>query len=436
MLEKVQRHINQNLPFLNNSKLLIAVSGGIDSMVLLDICIKLKLDFCIAHCNFSLRDKESDTDQQFIEEYAKSNNIKLFVTRFDTMRFGADNKVSVQVAARQLRYLWFDELLSENSIDYLLTAHHLDDSLETFIINLSRGTGLDGLMGIPQQNGNTIRALLPFSRKDIESYAHKNNIAWREDSSNASDKYLRNKIRHTIAPEIKKLNDSFDTSFYNSLLKLQQSQSLATDAAVLVYKQVVTDNNNKKYINIKQLIRLPNYKAYLYEWLKGFGFTAWDDIHRLINAQSGKVVYSGNYRLLKDRDIFILEAKRQEQPHMYEINAGTAEIVNPLHIKVTPVNKITKTGNNSVIFVDAEKIKFPLFVRKWLEGDVFYPLGMNGLKKKISKYFKDEKLSLSDKEDTWLLSTVNEIVWIIDKRADERFKVTDTTTQILKIEFL
>lgn len=438
MLEKVQRHINQSLPFLNNSKLLIAVSGGIDSMVLSDICVKLKLDFCIAHCNFSLRDKESDADQQFIEDYAKSNNIKLFVTRFDTIGFAADNKVSVQVAARQLRYLWFDELLNKNGIDYLLTAHHLDDSLETFIINLSRGTGLDGLTGIPQQNGNIIRPLLPFNRKDIENYAHENNIAWREDSSNASDKYLRNKIRHTIAPEIKKLNDSFDTSFYNSLLSLQQSQSLATDGAVLVYKQVVTDNNNKKYIDINQLKRLPNYKAYLYEWLKGFGFTAWDDIYRLVDAQSGKAVYSGNFRLLKDRDIFILEAVKREQQDqdIYEINSGTTEILNPLHIKITPVNKITKTGNNSVIFVDAEKIKFPLFVRKRQDGDVFYPLGMNGLKKKVSKYFKDEKLSLSDKEDTWLLSTVNEVVWIINKRPDERFKVTDTTTQILKIEVL
>lgn len=436
MLEKVQRHINQNLPFLNNSKLLIAVSSGIDSMVLSDICITLKLDFCIAHCNFSLREKESDTDQQFIEDYAKNNNIKIFVTRFDTMCFAADNKVSVQVAARQLRYLWFEELLNKNSIDYLLTAHHLDDSLETFIINLSRGTGLDGLTGIPQQNGNIIRPLLPFSRKDIENYAHENNVAWREDSSNASDKYLRNKIRHTIATEIKKLNKSFDNSFYNLLLNLQQSQSLATDAAVLVYKQVVTDNNNKKYIDINQLKRLPNYKAYLYEWLKGFGFTAWDDIYRLTDAQSGKAVYSGNFRLLKDRDIFILETMRQQQPDIYEINASTAEILNPLHIKITPVSKITKTVDNSVIFVDAEKIKFPLFVRKRQEGDVFYPLGMNGLKKKVSKYFKDEKLSLSDKQDTWLLSTVNEIIWIINKRTDEHFKVTDTTTQILKIEVL
>lgn len=436
MLNKIKNHINKNLPFLAGSKLLIAVSGGIDSMVLLDILHKLNFDISIAHCNFSLRGEESDQDEIFINEYANANNINKYVTRFDTVLFANDNKVSVQVAARQLRYLWFEELLKDNNINYLITAHHLDDSLETFIINLSRGTGLDGLTGIPIQNGNIVRPLLPFSRNDIEAYANLNDISWREDSSNASDKYLRNKIRHHIVPVLKDLNTSFDAAFQDTLYKLQQSKSLVQDAAVMVYKQIVTDNNNKKYFNIKQLMRLPNYQAYLYQWLNAFGFTAWNDIYDLINAQPGKAVFSGNFRLLKDRDILILESLTPADETIYEIPQGIQDINTPVKLQLTAVNKTGINSYNNIIYVDAAKLKFPLFVRKRQQGDIFYPVGMNGQKKMVSKYFKDEKMSLSDKEDTWLLCSENEVVWIINKRADERFKPNNSTTNILKIEVL
>jgi tRNA(Ile)-lysidine synthase len=436
MLSEFKNHLKENLPFLKDSKLLLAVSGGIDSMVLIHLLQQLNYDVSIAHCNFSLRGEESNGDEEFIRSYASLNNILKFVTRFDTNSFAIDNKLSIQVAARQLRYIWFDQLLEENSLDYLLTAHHLDDAIETFLINFTRGTGLEGLTGIPQQNGKIVRPMLPFTRNQIESYAKENNITWREDSSNASDKYLRNKLRHDIVPELKSLNPSFTESFQQTLKNLQQSASLTHDAAILVYQQVVSEKEGQKHINLEQLMRLPNYKAYLYQWLSSFGFTAWDDIYTLVNAQSGKQVFSPGYRLLKDREALILEPLKPADKQIYEIQEGVTQINEPLAIKLESVELISSDSTKNAIFVNNNLIKFPLFVRKWQEGDFFYPLGMKGQKKKVSKFFKDEKLSLSEKEDTWILCTENEIIWVIGRRADDRFKIRNTTDTILKIEVL
>lgn len=436
MFSQFQNHLTANLPFLKDKKLLLATSGGIDSMVMAELFHRLGYNISLAHCNFNLRGAESDGDEVFVRKYAADNNIPVFVTSFDTELFAKDNKLSVQVAARQLRYLWFEELLTRNNLDFLLTAHHLDDSIETFLINFTRGTGLEGLTGIPQQNGKIIRPLLPFTREEIEKYAEDNNISWREDSSNSSGKYLRNKLRHDIVPALKVLNASFAASFQNTINHLLQAQSMAADASVLVYKQVVTEKNIQKHINIAELKRLPNYTAYLYHWLSPFGFTAWEDIYSLPDAQSGKIVLSENYRLLKDREVLILEPLKQVQQSEYLIEEGIYEIATPVHLKITAVNSTDKPAGNNEIYVDAQKLKFPLIVRKWREGDYFYPLGMKGQKKKVSKYFKDEKLSLSDKEDSWLLCSENQIIWIISKRADERFKADKNTTQIVKIEAL
>ena len=213
MLKKLQNHIDQKLALLNNKKLIVAVSGGLDSMILLYLFKKLNFEIAIAHCNFQLRGLESFADQNFVKEYSIANDIPLFVTQFDTINFANDYKLSIQVAARNLRYNWFYELLETKKYDFILTAHHADDSLETFIINLSRGTGLGGLTGIPTQNDKIVRPLLIFSRQEIEDYAKENNIIWRNDSSNASDKYLRNKIRHYVVPQLKDLNPNFLESF-------------------------------------------------------------------------------------------------------------------------------------------------------------------------------------------------------------------------------
>ncbi len=435
MLSRLQKHLTHNLPFLKGKKLLLAVSGGIDSIVLTELFRVLEYDIAVAHCNFNLRGKESDADEEFVRTYASYNNILFFVTRFNTTLFASENKLSVQVAARQLRYMWFDELLQENKFDYLLTAHHLDDSLETFLINFTRGTGIEGLTGIPQQNEKIIRPLLPFTREDIESYAKEKSIMWREDSSNTSDKYLRNKLRHHVLPVLKELNSSFAQSFQNTLTHLQQVKSLAEDASVLVYKQVVTEEHSRKLISIPQLMRLPNYKAYLYQWLSPLGFSAWKDIYSLVNAQPGKQVFSSSYRLLKDREVLILEPVDVAETNDYKIEYGVTEVHEPIHLRFIKTDVIG-AGASNVIYADIQKLKFPLVVRKWQEGDYFYPSGMKGQKKKVSKYFKDEKMSLSDKENTWLLCSDNQVVWIISKRADERFKTDKNTTQIFKIEVL
>jgi len=436
MLSKFKNHIQTALPFLSEKKLLLAVSGGIDSMVLVHLLQQLQFDISIAHCNFNLRAEESDGDEQFIRDYAAQYAIKIFVTSFNTNAFAVDAKLSIQIAARQLRYTWFTEVLQQNELDYLLTAHHLDDSIETFLINFTRGTGLEGLTGIPQQNDTTIRPLLPFTRSEIEHYARQNNIQWREDSSNASNKYLRNKLRHDVMPILKSLNPSFADSFIQTIHNLQQAQSLVQDAMVMVYNQVVTDNDGQKLINLNQLKRLPNYRAYLYQWLAPFGFTAWNDVYSLIDAQSGKYVVSSGYRLLKDREVLLLEPIINDDFSVYEIAQNIQKTTIPIGLKLQIVDAIDPISTKNTIFVDNELIKFPLFVRKWQEGEYFYPYGMNGLKKKVSKYFKDEKMSLSEKENAWLLCTDNDIIWVIGRRADNRFIANAQTTQILKIEVL
>ena len=433
MLEKLQLHLNTNFPFLKGKRLFLAVSGGMDSMVLLQLFHQLNYEIAVLHCNFSLRNLESDGDEEFVKYYCESKKIPLFVQKFDTKQFAEDAKLSIQVAARKLRYDWFYEQLADENFDYILTAHHLDDSLETFLINLTRGTGLEGLTGIPAQNDKIIRPFLPFSRVEIEKYIQENNLQWREDSSNASDKYFRNKVRHAIVPVLKELNPNLLSSFQNTIENLQQAQSLVEDASKLVFQIVVQEEANQLKFNLIELLKLPNYAAYLYQWLKDFGFTAWEDIYDLVTAQSGKQVFSESHILLKDRDFLILYAKEiHSDMEEYFIPKELQEVKVPLKISFCNINDISNTNSNC-IFVDEDFLQFPLTIRKWEEGDYFYPLGMLG-KKKLSKYFKDEKMSLIDKSNQWLLCSDNQIVWVIGKRQDERFKITEKTNHKLQIK--
>ena len=433
MLEKLQLHLNSNFPFLKGKRLFLAVSGGMDSIVLLQLFHQLNYEIAVLHCNFSLRNLESDGDEEFVKYYCESKKIPLFVQKFDTKQFAEDAKLSIQVAARKLRYDWFYEQLADENFDYILTAHHLDDSLETFLINLTRGTGLEGLTGIPAQNDKIIRPFLPFSRVEIEKYIQENNLQWREDSSNASDKYFRNKVRHAIVPVLKELNPNLLSSFQNTLENLQQTQSLVEDASKLVFQIVVQEEANQLKFNLIELMKLPNYAAYLYQWLKDFGFTAWEDIYDLVTAQSGKQVFSESHILLKDRDFLILYAKEiHSDKEEYFIPKELQEVKVPLKISFCNINDISNTNSNC-IFVDEDFLQFPLTIRKWEEGDYFYPIGMLG-KKKLSKYFKDEKMSLIDKTNQWLLCSDNQIVWVIGKRQDERFKITENTNHKLQIK--
>lgn len=431
MLIKFQNHIEQNFPQLIDKKLLLAVSGGIDSMVLVHLCAQLKLNFEVVHCNFMLRGVESDAETQFIESFCSSNGILIHTKYFDTNTIAANTKESIQITARNLRYQWFQEIMSLG-FDYVLTAHHLDDSLETVLINFSRGTGLEGLTGIPAQNGNIIRPLLPFSREEIEHFAEKNQIQWREDSSNASDKYLRNKIRHSIIPLFKELNAGFTDSFQNTLHHLKQAESLVNDAAELVYEKVVIEKENQLDFHLKPLLEFQNYQAYLFQWLKQYGFTAWNDIYDLVEAQSGKQVFSPTHVLLKDREKLILSKRKETATEAIFCIESKESIVNiPLNISFCNVSYLSESDSNC-IFVDEDKITFPLILRKWKTGDYFYPSGMTG-KKKLSKYFKDEKYSLLEKEKQWLLCSDDQIIWVIGKRADQRFLAQSNTVKTIQI---
>ena len=434
MFSKFQNHIASRFPFLEEKKLFLAVSGGLDSMVLLHLLKQLPYEIAVLHCNFQLRGLESFGDQNFIQEYCDQNNIPIFITQFDTEAFAKDYKMSTQVAARELRYSWFYELLESKNFDYILTAHHADDNLETFIINLTRGTGLDGLTGIPEENDKIIRPLLPFSREEILKYAEENKIEWREDSSNASNKYLRNKIRHDLVPMLKEINPNFLNAFQKTQSYLQESQEMVEDASIMIYQQVAKEEGEDIHFDLNQLLKLPNYQSYLYQWLKEFGFLAWNDIYDLVNGQSGKQVLSAEFRLLKNRDTLILSPiSEMSEKEEFEIYEDDKEVNFPLKLRLCNIDHIT-IDSNKVIFVDAQKIHYPLVLRKWKEGDSFQPFGMNGKSKKISKLFKDEKLSLIDKENTWLLCSNDQIVWVIGIRQDERFRIEETSNKILKIE--
>ncbi|MBU2060328.1 MAG: tRNA lysidine(34) synthetase TilS [Bacteroidetes bacterium] len=435
MLATLKKHIETNLPFLLNKKLLLATSGGLDSMVMAHLFKDLQFDIAIAHCNFQLRGVDSFKDQKFVQDFADENEIPVNITQFDTQAFAADYKLSTQVAARDLRYNWFYELLEEEGYDYVLTAHHADDNLETFLINLSRGTGLEGLTGIPEENGSIVRPLLHFTRAEILEYAKENNITWREDASNASDKYLRNKIRHHLVPLLQEINPNFMEAFQKTQSYLQESAGLVEDASIMVYQQVAKQEEDSITFDLNQLKKLPNYNAYLYQWLSEFGFTAWNDVYDLVDAVSGKQIFASNFRLLKNRDSLILsKILVEDEVGPYFITKEQQEISIPLKLTFISVAN-PAFESNKIIFVDGDKLQYPLELKRWQEGDSFQPFGMGGKSKKLSKFFKDEKLSLIEKEQCWLLWSANTLVWIIGLRQDERFKITENTTNILKIEF-
>jgi len=424
MLLKFKKHIEAHFPFLKQARILVAISGGVDSVVLTHLLQKSKFSIGLAHVNFQLRGLESDTDETFIKSLAKKHQYPFFIHTADTIRYAKEHKKSIQMAAREIRYKWFDKLLKETRYDYLLTAHHLDDDIETFFINLSRSTGIEGLTGIPPQQVKILRPLLPFSRVEIENYARTNQIVWREDASNASTKYLRNKLRHKLLPVLKEVFPEFDASFLATQHYLKDSQKLVKSYIKLLKPTLWEEKNGRVYLSVSKLKSLPDTKAVLYELLKEYGFTEWNDICHLIAAQSGKQIYSARYRLVKDRDFLILVVHDEtlvEEPLLKYQN------ISALALKKSQFTNINEA------YLDKAKIQTPFLVRKWKQGDYFYPLGMQG-KKKVSDFLIDQKISALEKEKIYLLCDAKDnIIWIIGKRLDDRYKVTDNTSEIIKV---
>ncbi|WP_117880041.1 tRNA lysidine(34) synthetase TilS [Aureibaculum luteum] len=438
MLDQFSEHIATNFSYLRDKKLLIAISGGVDSVVLAELLNELDFDISLAHCNFQLRGADANQDEVFVNAIANRIQIPVFTKKFETKAIAKAEKLSIQLAARELRYDWFKNLLIDNDLDYILTGHHADDNLETFLINLSRGTGLDGLTGIPEKNGAIVRPLLPFSRNQIEQYARKQNLKWREDTSNAETKYLRNKLRHDVIPALKSINPRFLDTFSTTIHHLQDTQQIvAASVENIKHKVVHSDTNGILTLDINELKKLASSKALLYELLKGYNFTAWNDIYNLLEAQAGKFVLSNSHRILKDRDFLIVSPKLAEPGNeIYTLKSFPSSIQTELfQLKITTSDNFYPVKESNTIFVDADQLIWPITLRKWQNGDYFYPFGMQG-KKKLSKFFKDQKYSLFDKENTWVLISDDKIVWVIDARLDERFKVTDSTKTILKLELI
>jgi tRNA(Ile)-lysidine synthase len=437
-----QIHLDQKFPFLGNRKILLAASGGLDSTVLGHLLKLLRLNFEVAHVNFGLR-SDSEIDERFVKLLAGSWNVPFHSISFDTKTYAKERGISVQMAARDLRYEWFSKICKENGIDFIFTAHHADDNLETFLIHFLRGSGLDGLCGIPERNDNIIRPLLPFSKKSLDEFAKENNWEWREDSSNAETKYQRNKIRHQIIPLLKEINPAVLNAFQNTLNHLNQSRDLVNTQINSIISLVKTNGKETeaKY-DISKISALDNPKAYLYEFFKDYGFSDWDSVYDLLSAQSGKRVLSKTHYLLNNRGFLCLGKNEENNDITYLINADTDEflfdgaglcfkrIMNGYAESKKDV--IEKNPDKNVIFVDSDSIIYPLVLRHWKKGDYFYPLGLAG-KKKISKYFKDLKLSLTEKQDIWLLVSDDKVVWVLGKRQDDRFKIKATTKNILKI---
>ncbi len=411
------------------TKLLVAVSGGVDSMVLCDLLVKAKMNFSVAHCNFQLRGKNSEEDEEFIRNYCDENKIPFFAEKFNVKQYKESGNYSTQMAARELRYNWFNGLISEYQFDYLLTAHHLNDSLETFLINLSRGTGINGLKGIRNQESQILRPLLPYSKAQILQYAVKYNLQWREDKSNSETDYVRNKIRHQIVPILEEIHPQFLQNFSNTLSILRDENQIIHQHIKLTKNQLLHIEKDYISILIEDLLKLNPLSSYLHYLFSEFGFQHPDEIEKILHSENGEI-QSKTHRLIKNRkELMLIDIISNDFEFEFELNPEEI-LEKPLYLKLLESEMRDLTAHESF---DYDKIKFPLRLRKRKTGDIFFPFGMKG-SKKLSKFFKDEKYSKLEKENAWLLvDDEDRIVYLVGKRMDERFKITKHTHKFLNI---
>ena len=428
MLTHFKKHIDQNFLKLKENKFLLAHSGGVDSSVLFDLFLKLDLQFGLVHCNFNLRGNESEDDYNFVKEIADSNKKIFFYKKFNTIKYSTLNKKSIQLSARELRYNFFLKILEKENYKYIVTAHHLNDQLETFLINSSRGSGLKGIIGIPSNNNNLLRPLLIFSKDKILDYAKKNKIKWREDSSNKENKYLRNFIRNKIIKDWIKYDPELINKFSNTLKNLNSTHEAFKVIIKKFKKDYFVENGNCYYISIKELTKLNPIDFYLFQLFEAYGYSNTKDLSNLINSQSGKYLLSKSHRLTKGREVLILSKIKNLSKDEFYWNLKKSFNI-PIELKIVKNNNF----DNKTISLNKNDLKLPLIVRKWKIGDFFYPKGMKG-KKKISKYFKDEKFDINQKENQWLLCSGDNILWVIGKRADRRFLAKKQSPNIINIE--
>jgi tRNA(Ile)-lysidine synthase len=444
LLRQFQQYIKDENLFQPKDKLLLAVSGGVDSVVLCKLCKQAGYDFVIAHCNFQLRGDESDRDEQFVKELAKKYNTEVLVKKFDTEKYAAGNKVSIQVTARELRYQWFNELISNESLvigHWVVTAHHANDNVETMLMNFFKGTGINGLKAIIPKQGRVVRPLLFASRKEIEQFAKENNLSWVEDSSNASDKYTRNYFRNELIPGLQKVFPQVEENLAANVGRFREIEELYDQAIDLHKKKLLEQKGNEVHIPVLKLQKTEPLHSIVYEIIKDFGFTAHqtNECIALLKSETGKYIQSPTHRIIRNRNWLIISPNETSEAENILIEAENTHI-DFVHGKLEIKTQLQTTNHkpqttNNIAELDFGKIKFPLLLRKWKQGDYFYPLGMQK-KKKLSRFFIDQKLSLTQKERTWVIEMDKKIIWVVGLRIDDRFKIKDSTKNILQLTLI
>jgi tRNA(Ile)-lysidine synthase len=438
--KKLENFIEKHKLFASTDKIIVACSGGCDSVLLSILLHQIKYKIVLAHCNFQLRGDEANADEEFVKQLAKQLNIEFYSTKFDTEKYATEHKLSTQQAARNLRYDWFENLRNELQFDKIATAHHLNDSIETTLINLIRGTGIAGLTGISAKNKNIVRPILFATRNELEVYAAENNIQFRTDSSNLNDDYTRNKIRHQIIPILQTINPSFETTMQKNIERFTATENIFNASIQKKLGSTITQNKNEWLINLKLIHHHFAYSTLLFELLKPFGFNASqaDSIVELKELKSGNEYFSEKFRMVLHQSQLIITEKKTENTSVIIVDENETNINLPnINILIEKLNWSTENKievDKNIGLIDSKKITYPIVLRHWKQGDYFYPIGMNKKKKKLSDYFTQQKLNTIQKEKTWLLCSGDYIVWVVGMRLDERFRVTEQTKQVLKLE--
>lgn len=441
MLHQFTNFINQHQLFTKEDKVLLAVSGGMDSVVMCKLFHEANFKFGIAHCNFKLRTKESDGDQDFVEQLAAHYKVPFYTVSFETKTYAKSNKISTQMAARDLRYQWFQNICENFNYPFIATAHHRDDQVETLFINLIRGTGISGLHGILPKQNNLIRPLLDLSRKEIERFILKHKLKYREDSSNASDKYLRNKIRHHLVPVLEDMSENYLETLNANISRFQDAEQIYLQQIEQARKEILSRDGNLVKISIAKLKSYEPITTYLYEVLKefDFSFNITEDIIQSLTHDSGKHFYSDTYELLKDRKYLLIRSLKSEVKNEGILIQNDEDgIDKPIKLRFSQLkngDNVKISRQSHLVQLDLDQLKFPLTLRKWEKGDAFYPFGCT-YKKKLSDYFIDKKFSQFEKEDAFLLCSGEDILWIVNHQIDNRFRIRPKTKQVLQIEFV
>ncbi len=421
-------------------RLLLAVSGGMDSAVLVACAAEAELDFGIAHANFQLRGAESERDEQFVQQLALKHGKPYFVKKMETVHYAETEKISIQVAARNLRYYWFQTLIGNNqsTFQWLVTAHHLDDQIETMLMHFFRGTGIGGLTGIPEKNGNLIRPLLSFSKNSLETFAKQQQLQWVEDSSNATDDYTRNYFRNQLIPSIAKVFPDVLQNLEKNQQRFAETDELYHQAIAVHKKKLLKQEGSEFHIPVLLLKKTRPLRTILFEIIREFHFSAaqTDEVIHLLDSENGKYISSGTHRIIKNRGWLII-AHLEDKSVAHQVIEEQEKFVDYPEGRLHLIKKLVKhpeipSKDPAKAFLDAAKIHFPLILRKWKAGDYFYPLGMKK-KKKLARFLIDQKLSKTAKEKVWVLVTGDHVVWVLGQRIDDRFSIRASTSEILQI---